>query len=226
MANIDILLGLTPRYNLSHVLKGQCKFENALLKGPGGIDILPGTSGVEDLINISSVEVKRLIEASSQMEDNYDIILIDIGAGIHYTVTNFIRACDEALIVLTPEPTAIMDAYSLIKYLATHNFRNQINLIINQTNSLKEGNDIASRMKKVIKEYLQMDIEILGFIPYDAYVRQSVKEQVPFILNYPNSKAVDALRGVADRMLNIAQETESRGMKSFVYRIVGIFNRN
>ncbi len=225
MANLDILLGLTPRYNLSHVLKGKCKFEDALLHGPDGIDILPGTSG-EDLINISSTEVKRLIEASSHMESNYDIIIIDIGAGIHYSVTNFIMACDEAMIVLTPEPTAIMDAYSLVKFLANQKYKNKVGLIINQTSSQKEGNNVANRMKKVITEYLKLDIDIMGYIPYDEDVRQSVKEQTPFIIAYPKSKAVGALKDVAAKMLDRVQNTESRGMKGFMYRIVGIFNRD
>ncbi|MFP4015815.1 MAG: MinD/ParA family protein [Halanaerobiales bacterium] len=226
MANLDILLGLTPRYNLSHVLKGNCKFEEALLNGPGGIDILPGTSGVEDLVNISLTEVKRLIEASSQMENTYDIIIIDIGAGIHYSVTNFIMACDEALIVLTPEPTAIMDAYSLIKYLSRNKYKNKIGILINQITSQKEGSDVANRMKQVIGEYLHLDIEIMGYIPYDEYLKHSVKKQTPLILKYPLSKAVEAVKSIAAKMLDRAEETESRGMKGFIYRIVGIFNRS
>src|SRR5690554_4665819 len=226
MANLDILLGLTPRYNLEHILKGKCKFEEAVLAGPGGIDILPGTSGIEELVHISSVETKRLIEASALMERDYDLVIIDIGAGVHYTVTNFIRACDEALIILTPEPTAIMDAYSLIKYLSIHNFKNRVSIIINQTNSSREGDDTARRMQKVIKEYLNLNIEILGYIPYDNYVRQSVKAQVPLVLNYPNSRAVTALNKIADKMLNNSDDTTTRGIKGFVYRMAGIFSRN
>lgn len=223
MANLDILLGLAPRYNLSHVLKGKCKFEDAVLAGPEGIDILPGTSG-EDLINISPTEVKRLIEASSHMEDKYDIILIDIGAGMHYSVTNFIMACDETLIILTPEPTAIMDAYSLIKFLSNNEYKSNIGLIINQISSNKEGDDVANRMKKVIREYLKLNIEIFGYIPYDKYVKQAVKKQSPIVTNYPKSKAVSALKDVAAKMLDRVQDSESRGMKGFIYKIVGIFN--
>lgn len=226
MANIDILLGLTPRYNLSHLLKGKCRFEDALLKGPGGINILPGTSGIEDLINISSTEVKRLMEVSARMEDDYDVILIDVGAGIHYSVTNFIMASDEALIILTPEPTSIMDAYSLIKYLFTCKYKNSLGLIINQTYSRSEGIEIAERMKRVIKEYLQIDINIYGYVPYDMFIPRAVKDQVPFILKYADSKAVSAINEIADRILDPANQTEAKGMKGFVNKIVGIFNRN
>ncbi|MFW5991818.1 MAG: MinD/ParA family ATP-binding protein, partial [Halanaerobiaceae bacterium] len=139
------------------------------------------------------------------------------------SVTNFIMACDEAIIVLTPEPTAIMDAYSLIKYLYNQDYRDKVGIVINQINSRKEGTDVASRMKNVIRKYLSMDIEVLGFIPYDRYVKQSVKEQTPFIIQYPNSKAVQALKDIAGKMLDKAEESEGRGMKSFFYRVVGIF---
>ncbi|MEJ6950235.1 MinD/ParA family protein [Natronospora cellulosivora (SeqCode)] len=225
MANLDILLGITPTYNLSHVLKGRCSFQEALIVGPGNIDILAGTSGVDDLVNISSTEIKRLIEASSQMESKYDIIIIDIGAGIHLSVTNFIMACDDALIVLTPEPTAIMDAYSLVKFLARRKYQNQISLLINQTSSYKEGENVAKRMKKAIKEYLRLDIEIMGYIPYEETVKQSVKQQAPFFITYPKTKAVQALKDVAAKILNKVEENSSNGMKAFVYKIVGIFNR-
>lgn len=226
MANIDILLGMTPKYNLSHVMKGKCRFEEALLEGPDGIHILPGTSGVEDLINISSLEVARLMGASSKIEENYDIVLIDIGAGVHSSVVNFIMACDEVIVVLTPEPTAIMDAYSLIKILSNHKYEKNINLLINQVNSRQEGNSVASRMQRVIKEYLSIDINILGDIPYDANVRQAIKEQGAFINLYPKSKAGKALKEIAGGMVEKSEEIESRGTKGFIYRVIGIFNRN
>ena len=127
MANIDILLGITPNFNLSHVLKGKCRLEEAVVRGPADISFLAGTTGVDELINISSVEAGRLIEAASQMEENYDIILLDIGAGVHYSVTNFIMGSDEVLVILTPEPTAVMDAYSLIKILSIKHYNGKIN---------------------------------------------------------------------------------------------------
>ncbi len=227
MANLDILLGLTSNNNLSHVLKGKCKFEDAVLEGPGEIDILPGTTGVDDLINISSTEIRRLIEASSHMEHNYDIILLDIGAGLHYSVTNFILACQEAVIVLTPEPTAIMDAYSLIKYLSNKNYQGKIKILINQITSSKEGKDVSNRMQKVIKQYLQQEIELLGLIPFDESVRSSVKKQVPFLILYPGSEAAGSIKKIAAKMIDKDdEEIESPGMKGFIYKIVGIFNRN
>jgi len=226
MANIDILLGLTPSYNLSHVLKGRSSFKEAIIEGPDGINILPGTSGVEDLIDISFEEVIRLLEASNQMEEDYDFVLIDIGAGIHKSVVNFIRAADEAIIVLTPEPTAIMDAYSLIKILANHDFNNNLGLLLNQVNSNNEGEKIIKRMTRAIKEYIKLNVDFVSFIPYDSYVKRSVKEQEAVISLFPHSKAGEAFRETASKLIDNRDTRPSRGMRGFIYRIIGIFNRD
>lgn len=225
MANIDILLGITPNFNLSHVLKGKCKFEEAVVQGPANISILAGTTGVDELINISSVEVSRLIEAASHMEENYDIILLDIGAGVHYSVTNFILGCDEVLVVLTPEPTAVMDAYSLIKILSTKHYMGRTKLLLNQCNSLKEANELAERMQRVIKQYLNQNVELLGMIPFDENVRKSVREQNPFLIQYPKSEAARSIKELAVKTMNGACENKSHGTKGFIYRIIGAFNR-
>lgn len=225
MANIDILLGITPNFNLSHVLKGKCKFEEAIVQGPANISILAGTTGVDELINISSVEVSRLIEAASHMEENYDIILLDIGAGVNYSVTNFILGCDEVLVVLTPEPTAVMDAYSLIKILSTKHYKGRTKLLLNQCSSLKEGNELAERMQRVIKQYLNQDVELLGMIPFDENVRKSVKKQNPLLIQYPKSEAARSIKELAVKTMNGACENKSHGTKGFIYRIIGAFNR-
>ncbi|NLM96237.1 MAG: MinD/ParA family protein [Halanaerobiaceae bacterium] len=225
MANIDILLGITPNFNLSHVLKGKCRLEEAVVRGPADISFLAGTTGVDELINISSVEAGRLIEAASQMEENYDIILLDIGAGVHYSVTNFIMGSDEVLVILTPEPTAVMDAYSLIKILSIKHYNGKIKLLLNQCNSLKEGNELTGRMQRVIKQYLNKDVELLGMIPYDEKVRISVKKQNPLLIQYPKSEAARSIKEIAVKIMNSACKSQSHGTKGFVYRIIGAFNR-
>ncbi|ACL70416.1 MinD/ParA family protein [Halothermothrix orenii] len=226
MANVDILLGLTPKYNLNHVLKGKCDFYEALLEGPEGLHVLPGTSGVEDLINISSREVNRLIETFNQMEENYDIILIDVGAGIHYSVINFIMGCDEVVVVLTPEPTAVMDAYSLIKIMANHGYNRDISLLINQVSNQQEGDKVTGRMTKVIEEYLGLDVRVMGYIPFDEHIRQAVKAQQAVVHLYPGSKAGKAFSGIAERVLNQTRTKKPKGMKGFVSKIIGIIGRN
>ena len=114
-ANIDVLLGLTPKYHLGHLLNGEKELTEIIIDGPEGLDILPGTSGIEEFLDISRRQVERLRLLSFQLEYSYDIILVDISAGVHSSNINFISICDEVIVVLVPEPTAIMDAYSLVK---------------------------------------------------------------------------------------------------------------
>ncbi|MFW5962077.1 MAG: MinD/ParA family protein [bacterium] len=224
MANIDVLLGMTPQYNLSHVLRGQHRFEEVVLEGPHGMHFLPGTSGASNLTDISGTAIQRLLDASDFIEDNYDVVLIDVGAGGHRGTINFIKAADEAIIVLTPEPTAIMDAYSMIKILDDSEYGSSINLLINQVGSNREGESVSSRMEKVIKQYLGFEINTIGYIPYDRKVSKSVKEQKPITSLYPNSKASYAIEEITNSLLNRKNTKPSKGMKSFVNRMVGIFN--
>lgn len=225
MANVDILLGLTPSYNLNHILKGKCNFEEALLEGPEGLHILPGTSGMEDLVNISSREVSRLLEASSRMEENYDLILLDIGAGLHRSIINFLLASDEVLIVLTPEPTAIMDAYSLIKILSSRNYEKEVGIIINQVSSREEAKKIGRRMDRVINQYLDLELDLEVSVPFDSHVQKCVRRQSPVIVDYPDSEAGVAIHDLACELIDRKKEKKSRGMKGFMYRVLGMFNR-
>ncbi|MTI58801.1 MAG: MinD/ParA family protein [Firmicutes bacterium] len=224
MANIDVLLGLTAKYNLSHVLHGECSLTDALLQGPGGLDILPGTSGVEELLNIDQRQVKRLISVSSQMGAVYDIILVDIGAGIHSSNINFISVCDEVLIVLTPEPTAIMDAYSLIKILYNHSLDCDIGLLINQVNSQQEGESVTRRMKKVIRDYLDIEVELIGLVPFDKHIRQAVKKQKALLELYPGSKSGQAFLRAGQKLIDFEKKGRSLPAKAgFVSRLLNLF---
>ena len=223
MANIDVLLGLTGRYNLSHVLQGKCSLGETLLKGPEGLDILPGTSGIEALVNISSTETKRLMDASAQLGAIYDLIFVDIGAGIHKSNINFISACDEVIVVLTPEPTAIMDAYSLIKILNNHHDSCRIGLLINQFNSYQEGIEVANRMKTVILEYLNITVEIIGLIPFDIHVRKAVKKQSALLELFPKSKAARAIMNLGRHMINIKTSHNPKGLGGFADRFLSLF---
>ena len=226
MANLDILLGVTPQYNLTHVLKGQCKFQEAILEGPENLNLMPGISGIGDFINTDQEKIIKLLDISSHLEEKYDIILIDVGAGIHHSVINFIMAADEAVIVLTPEPPAIMDAYSLIKIMSKNNFNKKLGLLINKVDSEKESLKIFERMSEVIKSYLKIDITYLGYLPYDEHIKKSVKRQQPFISLYPNSQVSKHLQDIAKELLNKSKQDTPSGAKGFMYRVIGFFKNN
>lgn len=224
-ANIDVLLGLTPRYHLGHFFNGEKDFEDILVEGPGDLKILPGTSGLEEYLNISRKQVARLSLLSSHLELNYDIILVDIGAGVHNNIINFISICDEVIVVLVPEPTAIMDAYSLVKILHNHQYSGKINLLINQVNSLQEGKGILERMSKVIKDYLGIEADIVGYIPFDNHLRQAVKKQKALLDLYPGSKAGQAFLEIADKLLaagEINMMERKSGKEGFIGRLLNL----
>ncbi len=225
MANLDILLGISPQFNLSHVLKEKCRLEQAIFKQSKNFHLLPGFSGVEDLVDLGYKEINRLLEISGILENNYDMILIDVGAGIYPSIINFIMASDESLIILTPEPTAVMDAYSLIKVIANNGQDQKLGIIINKTTSEREANDVAQRIKKVVNKYLDLDIVIRGCIPYDEKVKNSVQKQKPLYNLYPQSGYIHSVKDLAKSILNKKEEKSSRGVKAFMYRIVGLFSR-
>lgn len=225
MANIDILLGLTSTFTLKHVINGNCSVEDAVIKGPEGLDILTGISGEEVFMDLKMDEIKRLLDASSHLQKRYDIIMIDIGAGVHQDVLNFTMAADEALIVLTPEPTAIMDAYSLIKILSNHNFRADLGLIVNMAGSNNEADDVTARMEKVIKDYLDIKIKIKSNIPYDRKVVKAVKKQSPVFSLFPGSEIARSYKNTAAKLLDRKEEISPQSMNNFFSKIIGMFKK-
>jgi len=148
---------------------------------------------------------------------------VDVGAGAHKSVINFVVASDESLIVLTPEPTAIMDAYSLIKVIADNKSDQKLGILINKTNSVKEAQNIADRIRNVVKKYLTIDIDLKGIIPFDQNIKNSVQEQKPLLESKPRSKCCKAINKLAKKLLNKKSEETSRGVKSFMYRVIGLF---
>lgn len=224
-ANIDVLLGLTPKYQLGHLLNGEKELTEIIIDGPEGLDILPGTSGIEEFLDISRRQVERLRLLSFQLEYSYDIILVDISAGVHSSNINFISICDEVIVVLVPEPTAIMDAYSLVKILHNHQYDGKINLLINQLNSRQEGKGILERMSKVIREYLGIEAEIVGYIPFDNNLRQAVKKQKALLELYPGSRAGQAFDEVAEMLINsrTVNKVEKDNKEGFIGRLLNLF---
>ncbi len=222
MANVDVLIGITPRYNLGHVLEDKCDIEDALITGPEGLTVLPGSSGVDEFINMNIYKIKQLLKLASHLEENYDIIIIDVGAGASQGVVNFIKAADEVIVVLTPEPTAIMDAYSLIKILSKNKVRPKLNLIVNQVDNDREGDEVSKRISSVIKDYLNLEISITSYIPYDSTLREAVKKQKPIVNLYPRSSAGRAFTKSASQLID-RDIGNNAGMQGFVNKVLGFF---
>lgn len=221
MANIDVLLGLKTKYDLNHVLKGMCSLRQAVETGPYGLNVLSGISGIDNVLNISNENIKHLLKGVTEIEKNYDVILLDTGAGASQSVINFTTASDEILIVLTPEPTSIMDSYSLIKLLSGSQYQGKLHLVVNRVDSQKEADSIIDRFITTARKYLDLDIDLLGTIPNDNLIAKSIKKQHPVFKLYPESEVNDHFLKLAGNLIGKELDLPSRGIKSFFYKLIG-----
>lgn len=225
LANVDIVLGLTSRYNLYHVIKGEKKIHEIIVDGPEGIKVVAGGAGIQELANLSSSQRVQFIANLAELDSYADIILIDTSAGISQNVLGFVLASDEAIVVTTPEPTAIRDAYGIIKAIALGNRDAKIRLVVNMASSPEEGEDVASRIETVARQFLDIGIDKLGYVLKDPSVSEAVIRQKPFLIAFPNSKASRCIESVAGRLLGLEEGdvNRSRGIKGFLSRFVSIF---
>jgi flagellar biosynthesis protein FlhG len=201
LANINVILGIIPKFNLYHVIKGKKKLKDIVIDIPEGIKIIAGASGFHQLANLDSKQIGDFIQSVSEL-DTDDFMIIDTGAGVSQNVLRFVIAADDILVVTTPEPTAITDAYGIIKSIASQSPDKSVKLIVNRVNSASEGKRVAQRVITIAGQFLNMKVESLGFIFDDMYVPKSVRNQKPFIISYPKSKASACVFMIANRIAN------------------------
>lgn len=231
LANVDILLGINPQYNLSHVLKEEKDMRDIITETEYGIKVIASGSGVKELVNLSNQQRNRFIEKIAELEDIVDILLIDTGAGISKNTLSFMYAADYSIIITTPEPTALMDAYGLIKVASLNKKSIQLKLIVNIVNTKEEAKEISSRVILLSRRFLNIFVEPYGYIFRDKNVLNSVMIQKPFSIHYPNTKATLCIKQIAEKIsLKIAKEniqTSDIPLKAgnIFKKIFEVFNR-
>lgn len=215
LANINVILGIIPKYNLYHVIKGQKKLKDIVIDVPEGIKIIAGASGFHQLANLDPKQRAEFISSVSEL-DSDDFMIIDTGAGVSQNVLSFVMASDEIMVVTTPEPTAITDAYGIIKSIAAQSPDKIIKIIVNRVLSVAEGNRVAQRVINIAGQFLNIKVENLGFIYDDIYVPKSVRNQKPFFVSYPKSKASGCIAIIADRISNKSMNvSKGSGLAAF-----------
>jgi flagellar biosynthesis protein FlhG len=223
LANIDVLLGLTPKYNISHVLEGKKRLEEVLVKGPGNISIMPASSGVYELTNLTDEQKLIFLEMLDNLEAEIDILLIDTSAGISDMVLYFNLAAQEKIIVVTPEPTSLTDAYALIKVLYTRHGERYFRILTNQVRDEKSGKAIFAKISKVADHFLDgLSLDYLGSIPYDANVPQAVIQQRPLIEAFPNAPAAKAFFALAQTIQRTPPYSNQGNIQFFWKRLLKI----
>lgn len=200
LANVDVLLGLRPQFNLSHVLKGERNVRDILVNGPCGVKIVPASSGFQNMAQLSNAEHAAIVNSFSELEDQLDILIIDTAAGISETVMSFVRAAQEVVVVVCDEPSSITDAYGLIKILNTNYDTFRFRVIANMTHSTQEGKHMFNKLNGVCEKFLDVSLQYLGQVPFDENVRKAVKRQKALMEFAPRSKAAQAIKVLAQKI--------------------------
>jgi flagellar biosynthesis protein FlhG len=202
LANLHVVCGVAPKYHLEHVMRGERSLRDILCPGPNGVQLIAGASGLAELANLDELRRTAFVENLYELDQLADVIVIDTGAGLSRNVMAFLCAVDEVIVVTTPEPTAITDAYATIKVLSQENPAVQLQLVVNMAQSSAEAGAVASRLKSIVQRFLQRDLHYLGFVPQDPAVSKAVRIQQPFVLAYPSCQAAQAIRKIAASFCN------------------------
>lgn len=197
LANVDVLLGIRATHTLADVLAGTHSLSDVLVTGPAGVKIVPASSGVQRMAELSSAEHVGLINAFNELSDQVDILVIDTAAGISDTVVSFVRAANEVIIVVCDEPSSITDSYALIKLLNKEYGMQRFRVVANMTRTQQEGINMFNKLNMVCERFLDVTLQFVGQIPFDENVRKAVQKQKALLEFAPSSKAAVAIRALA-----------------------------
>lgn len=218
LANIDVVFGIAPQYNLNHFFSGEQELEAVLTEGPHGIRILPAGSGIQNFTRLEGYQKMRLLDGLDAMHASFDFVLIDTEAGISDNVTYFNTAAQEILVVTTPEPTAITDAYALMKLLSTQFQEKHFNLIVNQAHSDEEALDVYRKLTMVANRYLDISIDYFGSVPADPQMVTAIRRQKVIIECFPDSATAASFTQLAHRVLSENQPVQAKGNLQFFWK--------
>ncbi len=221
LANLDVMLGLHPQYNLSHVLSGKRTLEEIILTGPVGIRIVPAASGIQNMAELEPAQHAGLIRSFSELSHTLDVLLIDTAAGISDSVVSFSKAAQEVLVVVCDEPASLTDAYALIKLLSREHGLFRFRVIANMAANAQEGRELFKKLTRVTDKFLDVMLDFVGVVPYDEYLRKSVRKQRAVVEAFPRSKASMAFKEMAKRIENWPMPSGPGGhVEFFVERLI------
>ena len=220
LANVNVLMGIIPDHNIYDVIRGKKSLRQIVIPTSFGLDIVAGANGVSQLADIS--EEKRS-EFLAQLEDldEYDLMIIDTGAGIGSNVVSLAMASDEILVVTTPEPTAITDAYAMIKSIIVHDAKKPVRLVVNRAPSITEARRVAERIKNITLRFLNTNIDTLGFVFDEEWVRKSIQNQRPLVSIYPQARSSACFQQIGSQLLHNKTQQRTGGLRLFFQSLMG-----
>lgn len=215
LANLDVILGLTPRYHLGHVLFGNKSLAEIMVQGPQGIRIIPASSGLQRMSELTLAQRNHLIESFTTLDSDTDYFIIDTAAGISRNVIHFLLAAQEVIVVSAPEPTAIVDAYAVIKIILAEDHDKSIQVLINSVDHAEEAQEVFCQINSVVKRFLNREVDYLGHIERDSHVPQAVRSQMLVTHRFPNAMASRSFRNLARRV--VQQENSTHPVDGLVW---------
>lgn len=221
-ANVDVMCNLNPTGGLGDVIAGRRQLSEVAVQAPGGFQVIPGASGLAEVAAMPRDVLDRLTSQLVLLEAAADVLILDTGAGVGPAVLSFCAAAERTLLVTTPEPTAIADAYALIKALHAEHRSPEIQLLVNQTHNAEEGRSVFERIAGVSRHFLGAELRYAGQIPMDPRVQKAVRRRVPFTLEFPHCPASAALLRLAHGLDREAQQPPT-GSRSLIQRLAGFF---
>lgn len=219
LANVEVMFGIRPSYSLADLMFKNKDLKDIICPGPRGIGIISGGSGIQEMANLTKYQIDNLTSKLYELDELADIIIIDTGAGISDAVLEFVVNSTEVVLVATPEPTSITDAYALLKTVnkrEDYDKSKPIRMITNRVESAKEGKELFHKLDVVVNRFLDVNIEYLGAVPQDSNVSKAVMRQVPFSIAYPNTLAALAVGEIAEKLLGNELKVQS-GKKGITY---------
>lgn len=223
MGNDDIIMGFLPKYNVYDVIFKNKKIEEVIIEGSFGVKLLPGGTGVNKIDELDENRQKDFLNKLSALE-GFDYILMDTGAGMNRNVLGFIKCCEELIVVTTPEPTSLTDAYSLMKVVDHFQIKSKAKVIVNRILDKKEGQVTFHKFNSAVNKFLHIDLEYLGSISEDKKLIQSVREQKPFVINFPNCDAALDIKEIAQKICGEEKGQKGEGIQGLFKRMFRIFS--
>lgn len=217
LANVEVMFGIRPAYSLADLMFKNKELKDIICPGPRGIGIISGGSGIQEMANLTKYQIENLTSKLYELDELADVIIIDTGAGISDAVLEFVTHSTEVILVATPEPTSITDAYALLKSVNKRDDfdKNQkIRMITNRVDSIKEGKELFDKLNVVVNRFLDVNIDFLGAVPQDSNVSKAVMRQIPFSIAYPNTQAAIAVNDIAHELLGntTCTQTDKKGI--------------
>jgi flagellar biosynthesis protein FlhG len=219
LANVDVVLDLRPRFTLQHVLEGERTLPEIVVEGPAGLRVVPASSGIEELANLTPWQQERLWSGFAELDRDTDLVVIDTAAGIAPNVLSVLAAAEEVLVVTAPDPAAITDAYALIKVLSRHNPGAAVHLVVNRGKSRQEAYAALGRIVEVARRFLGVEVAPLGFVLEDPAAQLAARQRRPFVAAYPSCPAARCVASLAARLRGRGGEGPGRSLAECVRHI-------